>query len=324
MDVMTIQKPTAKVIECNDTYGKFVVEPLERGYGTTLGNSMRRVLLSSIPGAAAMSVKFDNVQHEFSTIEGVREDVTELILNIKNLAIRVTDGDGGIVIIDSSSEGEVTAKDIKCPENIEIVNKDLHIATLDKGGKLFAEIAVQRGTGYVSAERNKQISGAIIGVIPVDSIYTPAHKVNYTVENTRVGQVTDFDKLTLEVWTNGTIRPDDAVAAAAEILSGHVNLLRDLTENDAVYKSSANTATKKGGSSAADRENFLNEKIEALDLSVRSYNCLKRADINFIRDLANKSEEEMMKVKNMGKKSLVEVLEKLSEYGIILKPTEDD
>jgi len=311
-------------MEISDTYGKFVVEPLERGYGTTLGNSMRRVLLSSIPGAAAMSVKFDNVQHEFSTIEGVREDVTELILNIKNLAIRVTDGDGGIIIIDSSDEGEVMAGDIKCPENIEIVNKDLHIATLEKGAKLFAEIAVQKGTGYVSAERNKQISGAIIGVIPVDSIYTPAHKVNYTVENTRVGQVTDFDKLTLEVWTNGTIRPDDAVATAAEILAEHVELLRDLSSNEEAYKSVNNGIPKKSVGSSAEMESFLNEKIEALDLSVRSYNCLKRADINIIRDLAEKSEEEMMKVKNMGKKSLVEVLDKLREYGIILRPNDDD
>jgi len=317
MDVMVMERPNVKAIEISDTYGKFVVEPLERGYGTTLGNSMRRVLLSSIPGAAATSVKFDGVQHEFSTIPGVREDVTELILNIKNLAIRITDGDGGLIIIDADEEGEVTAADIRCPENIEIVNKELHIATLDKGAKLFAEITAQRGTGYVSAERNKQLSGAILGVIPIDSIYTPAHKVNYTVENTRVGQVTDYDKLTLEVWTNGTIRPDDAVVTAAEILSEHVNLLRDLSD---IVQGGNIGGHKSKAANSAEIEALLNEKIEALDLSVRSFNCLKRADIHLIRDLANKSEEEMMRVKNMGKKSMDEVLEKLREHGIILKP----
>ena len=321
MDVMVMERPNVKAIEAGDTYGKFVVEPLERGYGTTLGNSMRRVLLSSIPGAAATSVKFDGVQHEFSTIPGVREDVTELILNIKNLAIRITDGDGGLIIIDAKEEGEVTAADIKCPENIEIVNKDLHIATLDKGAKLFAEITAQRGTGYVSAERNKQLSGAILGVIPVDSIYTPAHKVNYTVENTRVGQVTDYDKLTLEVWTNGTIRPDDAVVTAAGILAEHVNLLKDLAD---VVENGGGMGKKMRNANTAETEAFLNEKIEALDLSVRSFNCLKRADIHMVRDLAIMSEEEMMKVKNMGKKSMDEVLEKLKEHGIILKPFTED
>ena len=320
MDVMVIEKPDVKVLEVTDNYGKFVVEPLERGYGTTIGNSIRRVLLSSIPGAAATSVKFDGVQHEFSTIEGVREDVTEIILNIKNLAIRIMDGDGGLIVIDCDEEGEITAGDIKCPENIEIVNKDLHIATLSKSAKLFAEITVQRGSGYVSAERNKQLSGAIIGVIPVDSIYTPAHKVNYTVENARVGQVTDFDKLTLEVWTNGTIRPDDAVATAAGILSEHINLLRDMTEIGAAFSGQGENGKK---SKRATGDSLLDDKIETLDLSVRSYNCLKRADIHLIRELAEKSEEEMARIKNMGKKSFDEVIKRLGEVGIVLKPTED-
>ncbi|MCL2739732.1 MAG: DNA-directed RNA polymerase subunit alpha [Oscillospiraceae bacterium] len=320
MDVMIIEKPDVRALEVTDNYGKFVVEPLERGYGTTLGNSIRRVLLSSIPGAAATSVKFDGVQHEFTTIEGVREDVTEIILNIKNLAIRITDGDGGLIVIDATTEGAITAADIKCPENIEIVNPDLHIATLGKGAKLFAEITVQRGTGYVSAERNKQLSGAIIGVIPVDSIYTPSHKVNYTVENARVGQVTDFDKLTLEVWTNGTIRPDDAVATAAGILSEHVNLLRDMTEIGAAF---AEQNAKKAKGKKPGGDDLLSEKIEVLDLSVRSYNCLKRADLHLIRDLAEKSQEEMARIKNMGKKSFDEVIGKLKDNGIILKETEE-
>jgi len=317
MNIAVAEKPKVKTLELNDKYGKFVIEPLERGYGTTLGNSIRRVLLSSIPGVAVTSVKFDNVVHEFSTIEGVFEDVTEIILNIKNLAIKLLDGDGGMIIIDKVGEGEVTAGDIICPENIEIVNKDLHICSLEKTGKIFAEIVVQKGQGYVSAERNKQIMQSVIGVIPVDSIYTPAHKVNYTVENARVGQITDFDKLTLEVWTDGTVRPDEAVSIAANILAEHVNLLAELGGDNAGFLKKELEEVKSGNE-------LLGEPIEVLELSVRSYNCLKRSDINYINDLALKTEEELLKTRNLGRKSFEEVVEKMKAHGIELRPSDDE
>lgn len=319
MNVMVIEKPKVECVEIsgNGTYGKFVIEPLERGYGTTLGNSMRRVLLSSIPGAAVTSVKIDGVLHEFSTVPGVKEDVTEIILNIKNLAIVMTEGDEKVIHIDAQGEGVVCAKDIKCDEGVEILNGDMHIATLNKDAKLYMEITINRGRGYVSAERNKQIMQPVIGVIPVDSIYTPAHRVNYTVENTRVGQITDYDRLTLEVWTNGTVRPDEAVSIGASILSEHVNLLVALSEN------AIKAEIVSGSNDESESNKQLDMSIEDLDLSVRSYNCLKRASIHTVRDLTERSEDDMMRVRNLGRKSLEEVIESLHEMGLGLKPNEE-
>ncbi len=315
------EKPRIEIAEMaqDGTYGRFVVEPLERGYGTTLGNSLRRILLSSLPGAAVSSVKIDGVLHEFSVIPGVKEDVSEIILNLKELAIlnNSESPEPKIAYIEAEGEGEVKASDIKVDSDIEILNSDLHIATLSGGtdSKLFIEITITKGRGYVGADKNKK-SDQSIGIIPVDSIYTPIRRVNFLVENTRVGQITDYDKLTLEVWTNGTISPDDAVSLGAKILNEHLNLFIDLSDN---AKNTEILSEKEENK----KEKVLEMSIEELDLSVRSYNCLKRAGINTVDDLANKTEDEMMKVRNLGRKSLEEVLNKMAELGLSLRPNED-
>jgi DNA-directed RNA polymerase subunit alpha len=317
LKMIEIEKPKIECVEIseNGTYGKYVIEPLERGYGTTLGNSLRRILLSSLPGVAATSVKIDGVLHEFSTIPGVKEDVTEIILNVKNLAAKLHSDGPKVVYIEHEGEGEVKAGDIKVDADVEILNPDLHIATLNEDAKLYMEITLNRGRGYVSAEKNK-FPGQPIGLIPVDSIYTPVHKVNYTVENTRVGQVTDYDKLTLEVWTNGTIKPDEAISLGAKILSEHLNLFIDLSDH-------ARNTEIMVEKEETKKEKVLEMTIEELDLSVRSYNCLKRAGINTVEDLINRSEEDMMKVRNLGRKSLEEVIQKLEALGLSLAPNEE-
>ena len=315
------EKPRIEIAEMaqDGTYGRFVVEPLERGYGTTLGNSLRRILLSSLPGSAVSNVKIDGVLHEFSVIPGVKEDVTEIILNLKCLAIKNTSegNESKVAYIDVEGEGEVTAKDIKADSDIEILNPDLHIATLSGGpnSKLYMEITISNGRGYVGADKNKK-EDQPIGMLPVDSIFTPVTRVNFLVENTRVGQITDYDKLTLEVWTNGTIAPDDAVSYGAKLLNEHLALFIDLSDN---AKNTEILVEKDEGK----KEKVLEMSIEELDLSVRSYNCLKRAGINTVEDLACKTEEEMMKVRNLGKKSLEEVLNKIAELGLSLKPSDD-
>ncbi len=316
--MIEIEKPRVECVEIaeDNTYGKFVVEPLERGYGTTLGNSLRRIMLSSLPGVAVNSVKIDGVLHEFSTIPGVTEDVTEIILNIKKLAVKLHSDGPKTIYINHEGAGEICARDIKCDSSVEIINGDLHIATLNDDAKLFMEIVIDHGRGYVSADRNKQLLQPIIGVIPVDSIYTPVNKVNYTVENTRVGQITDFDKLVLEIWTNGTIDPHDAVSLAAKVMNEHLNLFIDLSE------SAKNTEIMKE-KEESKKEKVLETTIEELDLSVRSYNCLKRAGINTVQDLTNRSENDMMKVRNLGRKSLEEVVAKLDSMGLCLTSNED-
>ena len=313
--MIEIEKPTiTKFVDEAGTYGKFVVEPLERGYGTTLGNCMRRILLSSLPGAAVTSVKIDGILHEFSTIPGVKEDVTEIILNLKKLAVRLNGDSTKRVIINAVGPKNVTAADIIGDAEMEIFNPDLHIATLEENATLVMEINLARGRGYVPADRNKN-SQTVIGVIPVDSIYTPVLKVNYTVENTRVGQITDYDKLTLEVWTDGTINAKEAVSLAARVLTEHLNLFVNLSE-EAMGAEIMVEKDDKG------KEKALEMTIEELDLSVRSFNCLKRAGINTVEDLINKSEDEMMKVRNLGRKSLEEVMAKLDSLGFTL--TKDD
>ena len=316
--MIEMEKPN---VECTDLsedgkYGKFVIGPLERGYGTTLGNSLRRILLASLLGAAATSIKIEGVQHEFSTVPGVVEDVTEMILNLKKMAIKLH-GDGvKTVYIDAKGAQEITAGDIKCDSDVEIFNPELHIATLNSDAKLYAEITLSKGRGYVSAERNKAEMQPVIGVIPVDSIYTPVTKVNYTVENVRVGQYTDREQLAVEVWTNGTINPQDAVSLAAKIMNELLTLFVDLSED---AKNTEVIIEKEENK----KEKVLEMTIEELDLSVRSYNCLKRAGINTVEDLTNKSEEDMMKVRNLGRKSLEEVINKLNGLGLYLKKEED-
>ena len=313
-----IEKPKIETAEfsASGDYGRFVLEPLERGYGTTLGNSLRRVLLSSLPGYAITSVKIDGVFHEFSTIKGVKEDVTEIVLNLKSVILKIH-GDGPkTMYIDASGAGVVTAGDINTDSEVEIINPDLPIATLDADAHLSMELTCDKGRGYVSAERNKAIMQPIIGVIAIDSIYTPVLKVNYTVENTRVGQITDYDKLTLEVWTDGTINAKEAVSLGAKILNEHLSLFGDLSDEAfdtevMVVKDDNNT------------EKVLEMTIEELDLSVRSFNCLKRAGINKVEDLINKSEEDMMKVRNLGKKSLDEVVAKLRSLGFDLRKEDE-
>ena len=291
--------------------GKFTVEPLERGYGITLGNALRRIMLSSLPGTAATSIKIAGVQHEFSTIPGVKEDVTEIVLNVKSLITRLHNTDGiKTVYIEAVGPCEVKAGDIKGDSEVEVLNPDLHIATLDAGATLNMELTLSHGRGYVSADRNKTAQTAI-GVIPVDSIYTPVYKVNYTVENTRVGNMTDFDKLTLEVWTDGTISPRDAVSLGAKILCDHFSLFTDLSD----AMGSKSTVVEKA---EAQRDKVLELTIEELDLSVRSFNCLKRANINTVEDLISKTEDDMMKVRNLGRKSLEEVINKLAMMGLSL------
>lgn len=315
--MLEIEKPKLECVESAEdgSYGKFVIEPLERGYGITLGNSLRRILLSSLPGAAANWIKIDGVLHEFSTVKGVKEDVTELILNIKELAIKMNSEESSTLIIDAEGEGVVTAGDIKTDGDVEIINKDLHIATLAKDGKLYMEINVSRGRGYVSQNKNK--SGDLpIATIPVDSIYTPVKKVNFKVENTRVGQITDYDKLTIEVWTNGTIRPEEAISLSAKILIEHFKLFMTLTDHaDNVEIMVEKEEDKK--------EKVLEMTIEELDLSVRSYNCLKRAGINTVQELTERSMDDMMKVRNLGKKSLEEVQKKLAELNLGLRKSEE-
>ena len=317
--MIEIEKPRIETVELaeNGTYGKFTVEPLERGYGMTLGNSLRRVLLSSLPGVAVTSVKIDGIQHEFSTIEGVKEDVTEIVLNLKSLKLKIN-GDGPkTVYIEAEGPGIVTAGSIKCDSEVEILEPDMYIATLGEGARLYMEITVDKGRGYVSAERNKQELAPIIGVIPVDSIYAPVLKVNYTVEDTRVGQITDYDKLTLEVWTNGTILAQEAVALGAKVLIEHLNLFLDLS-SDALGGDSFMVEKDDKG-----KEKVLEMTIEELDLSVHSFNCLKRANIHTVEDLIHRTEEDMMKVRNLGRKSLEEVIHKLASLGFSLRSDDE-
>lgn len=315
--MLEIEKPRIEIVEMSDdnTYGKFVVEPLERGYGITLGNSLRRILLSSLPGAAATSVKIENVLHEFSTIPGVVEDVTDIILNLKSLRLKLYGDDEKILRVEATGEGVVKAGDIIHDADVEILNPDLTIATLAGNGRLFMEITVARGRGYVSAERNKK-GDHIIGVIPMDSTFTPVQKANYTVENTRVGQITDYDKLTLEVWTDGSIRPDEATSWSAKILNDHLRLFIGLTE-------SLNDVEIMVEKEEEQKDKIMEMTIEELDLSVRSYNCLKRAGINTVEELTQRNEDDMMKVRNLGKKSLEEVIHKLDELGLSLRKDEE-
>lgn len=315
--MLEIEKPKIEIVEQSEdnTYGKFVVEPLERGYGITLGNSLRRILLSSLPGAAVTSVKIEGVLHEFSTVPGVQEDVTDIILNLKNLCLKIHSDEEKVLRVETQAEGPVTAGDIIHDADVEILNPELHLATLDTGSRLFMEITVNKGRGYSSAEKNKK-GEHIIGVIPIDSIYTPVRKVNYTVENTRVGQITDYDKLTLEVWTNGSIRPDEATSLSAKILSEHLRLFMGLTET-------VNDVEIMVEKEEEQKDKILEMTIEELDLSVRSYNCLKRAGINTVEELIQRNEEDMMKVRNLGKKSLEEVVNKLHELGLSLRDDDE-
>jgi len=310
--VIEIQKPSIETVSSSEdeSYGKFVVEPLERGYGTTLGNSLRRVLLSSLPGTAVTSIKIAGVLHEYSTIPGVKEDVTQIVLNVKSIIARLHSQEAKTVYIDMSGECNVTAGDIKADGEVEILNPDLHIATLGPDAKLSMELTLSHGRGYVSAEKNKA-PHAPIGTIPIDSIYSPVRKVNYTVENTRVGNVTDYDKLTLEVWTNATIAAREAVSWSAKILNDHLALFIDLSEQTA----NKSTVVEKN---ETQNDKNLEMTIEELDLSVRSFNCLKRANINTVEDLISKTEEDMMKVRNLGRKSLEEVINKLAMMGLSL------
>ena len=317
-----IEKPKIERMEIgeNSRYGKFVVNPLERGFGQTLGNSLRRVLLNSLPGVAATSVRIEGVQHEFSTVPGMKEDVAELILNIKLLSAKLYTDQPKIVKIDAKGPCEVTAGDILADDEVEIVNPELHIATLSEGAHLEVQITLEKGRGYVSAERNKQLAVERnkvmpIGVIPVDSIFTPIRKVSYSVEDTRVGQVTDYDKLTIEVWTNGSILPKEALASAAQIITNNMRLFIDLTVN--VVRVDYNEPE------TDDKSKVLEMTIEELDLSVRAFNCLKRAGINTVSELVQRNQEDMMKVRNLGKKSLEEVEQKLIALGLSLKTSEE-
>ncbi|MBQ3109094.1 MAG: DNA-directed RNA polymerase subunit alpha [Clostridia bacterium] len=313
--MIEIERPKIECVEKTNNYGRFVVEPLERGFGTTLGNSLRRVLLSSLPGVAVSSVKIDGVLHEFSTIDGVKEDVTEIILNLKELRAKLNCDEPKTVIIDASGEGEVKAGDILADADVEIINPDLHIATLGANAKLHMEMVLEHGRGYVSADKNKT-QGMPIGQIAVDSIFTPIQKVNFRVENTRVGQITDYDKLTLEVWTDGTIRPEESASLAAKILTEHLTLFVNLTEHVQGVEIMVEKEEDK-------KEKILEMTIEELDLSVRSYNCLKRAGINTVEELVQRNEEEMMKVRNLGRKSLEEVQQKLAALGLTLRSSDD-
>ena len=331
--MIEIEKPQIECIETpgDASYGKYVIEPLERGYGTTLGNALRRIMLSSLPGTAATSIKIAGVQHEFSTIPGVKEDVTEIVLNVKSLLTKLHCEGTKTVYIEATGPCEVTAGDIKSDGEVEVLNPELHLATLDVGATLSMEITLSHGRGYVSADRNKAQRPGVIGVIPIDSIYTPVYKVNYTVvntrvgsmsdfdtvENTRVGDATDYDKLTLEVWTDSTISARDAVSLGAKILCDHFALFTDLSDTldgrPTVVEKSADT-----------QSTVLDMTIEELDLSVRSFNCLKRANINTVADLISKTEDEMMKVRNLGRKSLEEVIGKLEAMGLSLADEENN
>ena len=319
--MVVFNKPKIEIAEISEDkkYGKFVVEPLERGYGTTLGNSLRRIMLSSLPGAAVSQVKIDGVLHEFSSIPGVKEDVTEIIMNIKSLAIKNNSDseEAKVAYIDFEGEGVVTAADIQCDPDIEILNPEVVIAHLNGGAdsKLYMELTITKGRGYVSSDKNKS-EELPIGVIAVDSIYTPVERVNLKVENTRVGQITDYDKLTLDVYTNGTLAPDEAVSLAAKVLSEHLSLFIDLSEN-------AKSAEIMVETESDEKEKVLEMNIDELELSVRSYNCLKRAGINTVEELCNRTSDDMMKVRNLGRKSLEEVLAKLKELGLELNQSEE-
>ena len=312
--MIEIEKPRIECVEDERNHGVFVVEPLERGYGATLGNSLRRILLSSLPGYAPTTLKIAGIQHEFSTIPGVKEDVTELILNIKGIIVKLASPVVKTVYIEAEGEGIVTAGDLKCDDEVEIINPELHIATLSPDAKLELEITLSGGRGYVSAERNKPYHN-VIGLIPLDSVYTPVLKCNFSVENTRVGNMTDFDKLTLEVWTDGTITARDAVSLSSKILTDHLELFTDLSEDAGGHS----TVVVKNES---PQDKMLELTIEELDLSVRSFNCLKRAGINTVEDLVNRTEDDMMKVRNLGRKSLEEVINKLGAMGLGLATEE--
>ncbi len=316
------EKPSIEIVEISDDnkYGRFVIEPLERGYGTTLGNSLRRIMLSSLPGVAVSQIKIEGILHEFATIPGVREDVTEIVMNIKQLALRDngTSGEPKIAYIEFEGEGVVTAADIQVDSEIEIINPELEIAHLSGGpdSKLYMELTITKGRGYVSSDRNKT-EDTPIGVIAVDSIYTPIERVNMSVENTRVGQMTDYDKLTLDVYTKGTLGPDEAISLAAKVLSEHLSLFIDLSEN-------ARKVDVLVEKPEAAKGKTLEMSIDELELSVRSFNCLKRAGINTVEELCNKTEEDMMKVRNLGRKSLLEVTEKLNDLGLSLRTGEPE
>ncbi|XOQ25539.1 MAG: DNA-directed RNA polymerase subunit alpha [Mitsuokella multacida] len=319
--MIDIEKPKIEIAEISEDnrYGKFVCEPLERGYGTTFGNSLRRMLLSSLEGAAITSIRIDGVLHEFSTIPGVRDDVTNIVLNLKELCLKMSGNEPRIIRIDVEGEKEVTAADIICDADIEILNPDLHIATVNADGKLKIEMTVERGRGYVPADKNKKPDDTI-GVIPIDSIFSPVKRVNYTVQDTRVGNVTDYDRLILEVWTDGSLRPEEAVSKAAGILVMHLKLFQNmdgLPEEEEEEEASFPEEEEDNSSKVLDMT------IEDLDLSVRSFNCLKRANINTVADLAEKTEDDMMKVRNLGRKSLEEVKKKLEELGLTLKKNND-
>lgn len=315
--MLEIEKPKIECVERSEDnrYGKFVVEPLERGYGITLGNSLRRILLSSLPGAAVTSVKIDGVLHEFSTIPGVLEDVTDIILNLKSLSVKLHCDEPKVVRIDAEGEGVVTAGDIIHDADVEILNPDLKIATLEADGKLKAEMVIEKGRGYRPAEKNKK-DGHVIGVIPIDSLFSPVLKVNYIIEDTRVGHSMDYDRLTLEVWTDGSIAPDEAISSSAKILSDHLKLFIGLTEKISDEVTMVEKEEEK-------KDKVLEMTIEELDLSVRSYNCLKRAGINTVEELIQRTEEDMMKVRNLGKKSLQEVISKLAELGLSLRKADE-
>jgi DNA-directed RNA polymerase subunit alpha len=311
--MLEIEKPRIEIADKSedDRYGRFIIEPLERGYGITLGNSLRRVLLSSLPGAAVTSVKIDGVLHEFSTIPGVVEDTTDIILNLKALQIKLYTDEAKILRVEAQGEGEVKAGDILADSDVEILNPELHLATVNKDGRLYMELMVEKSRGYVSAERNKK-SDHIIGIIPMDSMFSPVVKVNYTVENTRVGQITDYDRLTIEVWTDGSITPKEASSLAAKVLSDHLRLFVNLTDKVGEVEIMVDKEEE-------PRDRIMDMTIEELDLSVRSFNCLKRAGINTVGELILKNAEDMMKVRNLGKKSLEEVDKKLLELGHTLR-----
>lgn len=316
--MIEIEKPKIECVELSDdfTYGKFVVEPLERGYGITLGNSLRRIMLSSLPGTAVKWIKIENVLHEFSTIPGVKEDVVEIILNLKNLAAKInSDDDTKILRIEANEHGAITAGDIIADADVEILDTDLHICTLENDATLNMEIALAKGRGYIPADQNKD-AGLPIGIIPVDSIFTPVKKVNFAVDKTRVGQVADYDKLTLDIWTDGTIKPDEAASLGAKVMSEHLNLFINMTDATAGVEIMVEKEEDK-------KEKVLEMTIEELDLSVRSYNCLKRAGINTVEELTDRSEDDMMKVRNLGKKSLEEVKHKLHDLGLGLREEEE-
>jgi len=316
--MIEIEKPKIECVELSDdfTFGKFVVEPLERGYGITLGNGLRRIMLSSLPGTAVKWIKIENVLHEFSTIPGVKEDVVEIILNLKNLAAKInSDDDTKILRIEANEQGAITAGDIIADADVEILDTDLHICTLENDAVLNMEIALAKGRGYIPADQNKD-AGLPIGIIPVDSIFTPVKKVNFAVDKTRVGQVADYDKLTLEIWTDGTIKPDEAASLGAKVMSEHLNLFINMTDATAGVEIMVEKEEDK-------KEKVLEMTIEELDLSVRSYNCLKRAGINTVEELTDRTEDDMMKVRNLGKKSLEEVKHKLNELGLGLKEDEE-